>query len=224
MLLVLEDGHWADAPTLLLLRHLARAPAARALLLLATFRDTEADVPAALVRDARRPAAVRRRHPAAAGGALRRGGGGVRAPRGRRRPGAGPAELARDDQRPHRRQRLPGLRAVAGAGRDRAASRWSTARSGSTALAGRARHPRERSRGRQPAPRTSGARDQRRAGARGHRRGGVRAGRPAPRRRPARPSCAAALEEAVAQRHDRGGPLAQARLPLHPRARSPGAL
>ena len=46
-LLVLEDGHWADAATLLLLRHLARAGGTR-LLLLATFRDTEADVPAAL--------------------------------------------------------------------------------------------------------------------------------------------------------------------------------
>jgi DNA-binding CsgD family transcriptional regulator/tetratricopeptide (TPR) repeat protein len=46
-LLVLEDVHWADAPTLLLLRHLARAGSAR-ILLLATFRDTEADVPEAL--------------------------------------------------------------------------------------------------------------------------------------------------------------------------------
>src|SRR3954470_237385 len=46
-LLVVEDVHWADAPTLLLLRHLARAGSAR-LLLLATFRDTEADVPEAL--------------------------------------------------------------------------------------------------------------------------------------------------------------------------------
>ncbi len=48
LLLVLEDGHWADAPTLLLLRHIARsAPDAR-LLVLATFRDTETDVPAEL--------------------------------------------------------------------------------------------------------------------------------------------------------------------------------
>jgi DNA-binding CsgD family transcriptional regulator len=45
VLLVLEDGHWADAPTLLLLRHLARAAADARVLLLATFRDTEADVP-----------------------------------------------------------------------------------------------------------------------------------------------------------------------------------
>ena len=42
-LLVIEDVHWADAPTLLLLRHLARVGSAR-VLLLATFRDTEADL------------------------------------------------------------------------------------------------------------------------------------------------------------------------------------
>jgi DNA-binding CsgD family transcriptional regulator/tetratricopeptide (TPR) repeat protein len=46
-LLVLEDVHWADTPTLLLLRHLARTGRAR-ILLLATFRDTAADVPEAL--------------------------------------------------------------------------------------------------------------------------------------------------------------------------------
>ena len=43
LLLVLEDVHWADTPTLLLLRHLARAGGDARLLLLATFRDTEAD-------------------------------------------------------------------------------------------------------------------------------------------------------------------------------------
>ena len=45
VLLVLEDGHWADHPTLLLLRHLGRAAADARLLIVATFRDTEADVP-----------------------------------------------------------------------------------------------------------------------------------------------------------------------------------
>ena len=45
VLLVLEDGHWADVPTLGLLRHLARAGGGARLLLLATFRDTDADVP-----------------------------------------------------------------------------------------------------------------------------------------------------------------------------------
>jgi len=47
-LLVLEDGHWADAPTLLLLRHLARAAGDARVLVLATFRDTETEVPEAL--------------------------------------------------------------------------------------------------------------------------------------------------------------------------------
>ncbi|HEU4977871.1 MAG TPA: AAA family ATPase [Solirubrobacteraceae bacterium] len=47
-LLVLEDGHWADGPTLLLLRHLARAATGARMLLIATFRDADADVPAAL--------------------------------------------------------------------------------------------------------------------------------------------------------------------------------
>jgi predicted ATPase len=43
-LLVLEDGHWADAPTLMLLRHLTRSAAHARVLVLATFRDTDADV------------------------------------------------------------------------------------------------------------------------------------------------------------------------------------
>ena len=46
--LVLEDAHWADGPTLLLLRHLSRAAASARLLLLVTFRDTAADVPSDL--------------------------------------------------------------------------------------------------------------------------------------------------------------------------------
>jgi ATP/maltotriose-dependent transcriptional regulator MalT len=48
LLLILEDGHWADAPTLQLLRYLARAAPDARLLLLATFRDAEADVPQSL--------------------------------------------------------------------------------------------------------------------------------------------------------------------------------
>lgn len=43
VLLVLEDGHWADGGTLLLLRHLARTSWGGRVLLLATFRDTEVD-------------------------------------------------------------------------------------------------------------------------------------------------------------------------------------
>jgi len=44
LLLVLEDLHWADLPTLLLLRHLAQGAGEMRLLLLATFRDTGAEV------------------------------------------------------------------------------------------------------------------------------------------------------------------------------------
>jgi DNA-binding CsgD family transcriptional regulator len=62
-LLAIEDVHWADAPTLLLLRHLARAGSAR-VLLLATFRDIETDVSEALAEtlaDLRRYDVVRLR-------------------------------------------------------------------------------------------------------------------------------------------------------------------
>jgi len=57
VLLVLEDGHWADTSTLHLLRHLAGAATDARVLLAATFRDTEADVPtdlAATLADLRR--------------------------------------------------------------------------------------------------------------------------------------------------------------------------
>ncbi len=47
-LLVLEDLHWADVSTLLLLRHLVRSASGSRMLLVGTFRDVEADVPAAL--------------------------------------------------------------------------------------------------------------------------------------------------------------------------------
>jgi DNA-binding CsgD family transcriptional regulator/tetratricopeptide (TPR) repeat protein len=50
VVLVIEDGQWADAPTLLLLRHLAQAPWAGRVLLFATFRDTEAEVPESLTQ------------------------------------------------------------------------------------------------------------------------------------------------------------------------------
>ena len=48
LVIVIEDGHWADAPTLLLLRHLARGAADARGLVITTFRDTEAEVPDAL--------------------------------------------------------------------------------------------------------------------------------------------------------------------------------
>jgi DNA-binding CsgD family transcriptional regulator/tetratricopeptide (TPR) repeat protein len=48
LVVVIEDGHWADTPTLLLLRQLARGSSEARALLVTTFRDTEADVPEAL--------------------------------------------------------------------------------------------------------------------------------------------------------------------------------
>lgn len=48
LLLVLEDVHWADASTLRLTRHLVRSGASARMLLVATFRDADADVPAQL--------------------------------------------------------------------------------------------------------------------------------------------------------------------------------
>jgi DNA-binding CsgD family transcriptional regulator/tetratricopeptide (TPR) repeat protein len=92
-LLVLEDANWADAPTLLLLRHLARTGNARALML-ATFRDTEADMPETLsetLADLRRYDIVRMRLAGLSGDEVaefvRRAGGGD--------PGSEPPELAR---------------------------------------------------------------------------------------------------------------------------------
>ncbi len=61
VLLVLEDGHWADAPTLMLLRHLTRSAGHARILLLATFRDTESELPEAFsetLADLRRSEAV----------------------------------------------------------------------------------------------------------------------------------------------------------------------
>ncbi|HEX3605442.1 MAG TPA: BREX system ATP-binding domain-containing protein, partial [Candidatus Dormibacteraeota bacterium] len=47
-LLVVEDLHWADQPTLLLLRHLAERTAAARVLIVGTYRHTGAALPAAL--------------------------------------------------------------------------------------------------------------------------------------------------------------------------------
>lgn len=46
--LVLDDLHWADRPSLLLLRHLARSPAEAALLVIGTYRGGELDANAPL--------------------------------------------------------------------------------------------------------------------------------------------------------------------------------
>jgi len=43
LILVLDDLHWADAPTLLLLRHVVRATEGTSLLIVGTYRQTEVD-------------------------------------------------------------------------------------------------------------------------------------------------------------------------------------
>lgn len=48
LVVVIEDGHWADTPTLLLLRHLSRGVSEARALVVTTFRDTDAEVPEAL--------------------------------------------------------------------------------------------------------------------------------------------------------------------------------
>src|SRR3954466_9799152 len=85
VLLILEDGHWADTPTLLLLRYLARAAGNARLFVVATFRDAEADVPQRLadaLADLRRSDGVVRMRLGALSGAeatefVRRAGGGA---------------------------------------------------------------------------------------------------------------------------------------------------
>jgi DNA-binding CsgD family transcriptional regulator/tetratricopeptide (TPR) repeat protein len=96
LLLVLEDGHWADVPTLVLLRHLARATGEVRVLVLATFRDAEADVPADLadaLADLRRSDDVVRLHLGGlseqdVGDFVRRAGGGEIDPADTGLPGA----------------------------------------------------------------------------------------------------------------------------------------
>ena len=85
LVVIVEDAHWADPPTLLLLRHLARgAPDAHGLVL-TTFRDTEAEIPETLssaLADLRR---TRGRGPRAARRPERGGDRGVRRSRRRSR-------------------------------------------------------------------------------------------------------------------------------------------
>ena len=91
LVVVIEDGHWADTPTLLLLRHLARGAAEARALVVTTFRDTEAEVPEALsaaLVDLRRSEGVVRLR---LGGSEHRGDQRVRRARGRRRPCTGSA-------------------------------------------------------------------------------------------------------------------------------------
>ena len=64
MVLLFDDLHWSDRPTLLLLRHLARAPAPARLLVIASYRDVDVE-PASpladLILDVRRELPAGRR-------------------------------------------------------------------------------------------------------------------------------------------------------------------
>ena len=194
-------------------------------LMLATFRDTEADVPEALsetLADLRRSDDVVRLRldglsgdevaefvRSAAGGDL----------------GAELRELAGAIHDLTERQPVPGLRAVADAGRDRR-GRARRRHAPADAPAGRARQPGERARGRQPAARAAVARRRRDLLELARRRRlGVRARRRA-RARPdsTRPSCWRALDEAVRSGMIEELPSRRSRLPVHPRARAPGAV
>lgn len=59
LVVVLDDMHWADRPSLLLLRHLVGHPEPARLLVLGTFRGTEMERAAAVAELIREPAAVR---------------------------------------------------------------------------------------------------------------------------------------------------------------------
>ena len=204
----------------------SRAPPGSArVLLLATFRDTEADVPRDALRDARRPAPVRRRRPAAARRALaaRRWRSSCGAPRAATL-GAGLPELARAISDLTEGNAVPRLRALARARRDRAWSRSPTARSGSPARSAELGTPESvrevvSQRLARLAPGTTELLEL--AATAGS---GVRARRRPPRRRPRRARAARRARRGGPQRHDRGAPLPPAGLPLHPRARAAGAL
>ena len=224
ILLVIEDGHWADAPTLLLLRHLARAAGSARAAGAGHVPRHRGRCARDALRDARRPAPLRRRRPAAAGRAL--------APRrwrsscaSRARPMPAPVRpSSRRRSRPHRAATRSWSASCGAALVETKAVEVVDGTIRLTAPAGRARHPRERARGRQSAPRATGARDHRRSSS----------SLPPPGRSSSWRSCAARWprghragrrpRRGGPQRHDRGGPLTRAWLPVHPRARSPGAL
>ena len=114
LVLILEDVPSATCAGLLLVRHLVRAGAEARMLLVATFRDAEADVPAdllaALVAVGRTEGVVRMRLGGLSGGDVAeflRLTAGVQAS----------AEIARDDRRADRGERVLRDQALARAGR-----------------------------------------------------------------------------------------------------------
>ena len=225
--LVLEDAHWADAPTLLLLRHLARAARTRACCCSRTFRDTEADA----ARGARR-----RRSPTCAAPRTSCGCAWRASPARRSASSCAARPAASSGRRcPSwrdaisdltERQPVPRLRAVARAGRDRSRRdrRRDTIRV--TRPAARARHAR-RACARSSSQRLSRLAADDRPTCSSWRRSPGRSSSSASLRRAAGLRGADAARRARrggAQRHDRGAPARGPRLPLHARARAPRAL
>ncbi len=225
MLLVLEDAHWADAPTLLLLRFLARAAWRARLLILVTFRDTEADkVPGGLAEtlaDLRRADDVLRM----------------------RLPGLSEAEvsdlvsraagdLGRDPELPELASTIHDLtggnaflvcelwRALLETGTVEVVDGCIVVTRPLAELA----HPRKRQRGGQPAALAPGPEHLRPARARRRRRAGVRARADRPGRQADRARAPGRPRGSDRQRNDRGAPLAADGLPLHPRDRAAGPL
>ena len=222
---MLEDGHWADASTLLLLRHLARAAGDARVLLLATFRDTEADVPEALsetLADLRRSDDVVRLRLAGLSDDevaefVRHAAGGD--------AGAGLPELAR------------AIGELTGGNAFLVCELWrALVETGIVEVVDgtiRLTRPLGASSGRPESVREVVSQrlsrlapaDDRPARAHGHRRRGVRARhRPPGRAASSEPELLAALDEAVRSGMIEELPSRAARLPLHPRARAPRAL
>ena len=181
-LLVIEDLHWADAPTLLLLRQLARLGSA-GVLFLATFRDTEVEVSEVLseaLADLRRYDTIR----------LELGG----------LSGEAVADFVRSaagvDVAPDLQGLAQTIRDLTDGNAFLVCELWralietdgwrsSTGRCGSPAR-WRSWEPGERARGRQPTALSTGPGHQRPARAGGHSRGGVPARRGSPCRGPRR--------------------------------------
>ena len=155
LLLVLEDVHWADAPTLLLLRHLVRAGADGAHADRRHISDSAGGDHPRPRRHARRRLANRGCDPDPARRAHRRRDRGVRPPHDRRRARR---RAARHDVRADRWQRVPRHGALAGAGRLRC-DRRHRRHCSPHQVGGRARHADDRARGREPAARAPRAGD-----------------------------------------------------------------
>ena len=220
---MIEDGHWADAPTLLLLRHLARSAWSARLLLLATFRDTEADVPAELAEtlaDLRRSEDVVRMRLAGLSGA---------------EVSDLVSRAAGSDPDPELGELAAAIHDLTGGNAFLVCELWrALVETGIVEVdGGQVRVTRPLTELGTPesvrevvsqrlsrlAPRTIDLLELAAVG-----RARVRAGAGPPRRRPRRVRASRRARGGGGKRHDRGAPLAAAGLPLHPRDRAAGAL